>query len=357
MPAVFLSWTGGVEGARVRLESLYRNAVELGDEGSLPLILRHLSRLELRAGEWARAAQRADEGCEFAQQTGQLVQQADLVATRALVHAHQGLVESTRSGVQDGLRLAGATGSADATMLSLSALGLLELSLGRPGEAHACLGPLTERLEAAGIREPGAARFVPDEIEALVALHQLTEAERLLGRLEQRAARAFDRASALAAAGRCRGLLCAARGDLAGAQTAFDRALRQHKRVPMPFGQARTLLALGSTQRKARERRSSRESLEQALALFEQLGAAIWAQRARTELARIPGRTSAQGGLTPAEQRVARLVAEGRTNKEVAAELVVTVRTVESTLTKVYAKLGVRSRSELAHRLARLNLS
>jgi len=119
----------------------------------------------------------------------------------------------------------------------------------------------------------------------------------------------------------------------------------------MPFERARTLLALGSAERRSRERRAARESLQQALAIFEQLGAAIWAQRTRAELGRIAGRAPSAGDLTASERRVAELVAGGRTNKEVAAELVVTVRTVESTLTKVYAKLGVRSRTELAHRL------
>jgi DNA-binding NarL/FixJ family response regulator len=119
----------------------------------------------------------------------------------------------------------------------------------------------------------------------------------------------------------------------------------------MPFERSRTLLALGTAQRRSRERRAARESLQQALAAFEQLGAAIWAARARSELGRIAGRAPGSGQLTAAERRVAELVAAGRTNKEVAAELVVTVRTVESTLTKAYAKLGVRSRTELAHHL------
>jgi DNA-binding NarL/FixJ family response regulator len=119
----------------------------------------------------------------------------------------------------------------------------------------------------------------------------------------------------------------------------------------MPFARARTLLALGSAQRRSKQRRAARESLEQALGIFQRLGAAIWAQRTRAELGRIAGRAPGSGQLTAAERRVAELVAEGRTNKEVAAELVVTVRAIESTLTKVYAKLGVRSRTELSRRL------
>jgi DNA-binding NarL/FixJ family response regulator len=120
----------------------------------------------------------------------------------------------------------------------------------------------------------------------------------------------------------------------------------------MPFERARTLLVLGSTQRRALRKRAARESLQEALAVFEQLGAALWAERARKELWRIGGRAPSAGALTPAEQRVAELVAEGHTNREVATALFLTDRTVEGHLSRIYAKLGVRSRAELARRFA-----
>jgi DNA-binding CsgD family transcriptional regulator len=350
--ALLLLWTDDPSGARSELEHTLERVRELGDEGSLPLILRHMSYIEWLAGHWTEAARLADEGYEVAQQMGQPIQQALLVATRAFVHAHCGLIDSARRDAEEGLALASDTGEMWAMVLSLAALGALELALENPGETHAHLGPIAERVEKAGVREPGAvvARFLPDEIEALIALDRLDHAERLLERLEQRAG-VLDRVSALAAAGRCRGLLCAARGDLVGAGDAVDRALHEHGRLSMPFEKARTMLVLGSVQRRARDRRGARASFEQALALFETLGATLWARRTRAELGRIAGRPPATGGLTAAEQRVTELVAAGRTNKEVAAELVVAVRTVESTLTKVYAKLGVRSRTELSHRL------
>ena len=98
------------------------------------------------------------------------------------------------------------------------------------------------------------------------------------------------------------------------------------------------------------EEAGAREAIQAALDGFEQLGAATWVEKARSELGRIGGRRR-QEGLTPAERRVAALVAEGRTNREVAAALFVTERTVASHLSHVYAKLGVRSRTELARRL------
>ena len=182
-----------------------------------------------------------------------------------------------------------------------------------------------------------------------MALSRLDEAEEVLGWLEERG-RALDRASALAAAARCRGLLAAARRDAHAAIAAFEDALHEHGRVTIPFEGARTLLALGSTQRRSKQKRAARVSLEEALTIFDELGAALWAEKARAELAQISGRAPSRGGLTPAEERVAALVAEGRTNKEVAAELFVADRTVEYHLSHIYAKLGVRSRAELARR-------
>ena len=144
-------------------------------------------------------------------------------------------------------------------------------------------------------------RFVPDEIEALIALGRLDEAEALLDVVELQAAQ-LDRASAMAAAGRCRGLLAAARGDIDGALASLEKALGQHERVAMPFEQARTLLVLGATRRRARMKRPAREALEQALAIFEELGARLWAEKARAELARIGGRRAPAIGRADADR-------------------------------------------------------
>jgi DNA-binding CsgD family transcriptional regulator len=119
----------------------------------------------------------------------------------------------------------------------------------------------------------------------------------------------------------------------------------------MPFERARTLLVLGEVRRRGKRKRAAREAMDEALATFEALGAELWAQRARDAMQRIGGRTAA-GGLTATEGRVAELVAAGRSNKEVAAELFVSVRAVEANLTRIYAKLGLGSRTELVRRLS-----
>jgi DNA-binding NarL/FixJ family response regulator len=124
------------------------------------------------------------------------------------------------------------------------------------------------------------------------------------------------------------------------------------QRAVLPFERARSLLALGVAQRRIRQKRAARTTLEEAGQLFAQLGASIWERKAVAELHRISGRATATG-LTPTERLVAELVAEGRTNREVAATLFVSVKTVETTLSRTYAKLGVSSRTALAHHMSK----
>jgi DNA-binding CsgD family transcriptional regulator len=116
----------------------------------------------------------------------------------------------------------------------------------------------------------------------------------------------------------------------------------------MPFELGRTLLAQGQLRRRAKQKRAARESLQEARQVFERLGAPLWAERATAELARIGLRPPAPLGLTPTEKRVAELAAAGRTNREIAQTLFLSVHTVEDNLRRVYGKLGIRSRTELA---------
>jgi DNA-binding CsgD family transcriptional regulator len=129
---------------------------------------------------------------------------------------------------------------------------------------------------------------------------------------------------------------------------AYGDALEWHEKVELPLDRARTLLALGGAQRRAKRRREARATITEALAVFERIGAGLWATRTRAELRRISGRAASPGSLTPAEERVAALVAEGKTNREVAAALFLSDRTVEGHLSRIFGKLGVRSRTELA---------
>ncbi len=224
---------------------------------------------------------------------------------------------------------------------------MLELSSERYREAAEAFRPSTT-----GWIDPGHRLITPNQIEAYIGAGRLDEAAGLLEDWES-LGRRLDRPRALATAARARGLLLAARGAHDAALVAFEDAMAEHDRFESPFERARTLLALGSHQRRAGKRSAARTSLDRAAAKFSMLGAVPWLERAARESARISGRRrSGYDELTDAEQRVADLVAEGMPNKAVASALYISVKTVEVTLTRVYRKLGVRSRAELARRYA-----
>ena len=263
--------------------------------------------------------------------------------------AFMGRVEEARAHAREGSTLSHAANDEIFWRQIEGALGFLELSLGHLAEADGHLRPLWPALVAMGFGEPAAWPVLPNEIEALIGLGELESAEEFLIELEERG-RALDSPWALSQAARCRGLLLAARGHPEDGLPHFETALDVHRRMPGGFERARTLLAQGRTLRRMKRRREARAALEAALAVFEDLGTPLWAERAREALARIGGRAPAGEALTATERRVAVLVAEGRSNREAAAELYVSVRTVEANLTRIYAKLGVRSRAELARR-------
>jgi DNA-binding CsgD family transcriptional regulator len=198
-------------------------------------------------------------------------------------------------------------------------------------------------------REPAMLSWRDDYAQSLVELGRVDEAVALLDAWEADAER-VDRGFVLADVARCRGLVAAARGDVDEAIVLLECAAAGSGAAGDPFGRARSLLALGTVRRRAKQKRAARDALEASLAGFEEIGAESWAETARAELGRIGGR-SAIDGLTPAERRVADLVAAGHTNREVAAALFLGERTIASHLTRIYAKLGVRSRTELARRL------
>ncbi|MDQ3486082.1 MAG: LuxR family transcriptional regulator, partial [Actinomycetota bacterium] len=233
----------------------------------------------------------------------------------------------------------------------LHVLGFVELSLGNHEAAQALLGEATDLMRPRWNREFGDCHIVPDEIEALVALADLARAEDLVAWMDE-VARATQRAWTVATGARSRALVQAARNDLDGADASLERALAAHERLPMPLELGRTLLTRGIVQRRMKRRAVARETLERALALFEGCGATLWAGRARSEIARIGVRSGAQLDLTPVEQRIAALVAQGCTNGEIAATISLSRKTVEANLSRSYRKLGVRSRAELVARLS-----
>ena len=339
------TWLDEHERSCQAILDLMASARDFGDENARPWLLCLLTEAELPLGSLDVALEHAREARDAAQQSGQPLIAAIALAHEAHVSAQLGLDGEAR-------RCAAHVRSEDrgdrySLLVAAAAIGHLELSAGAAKAAADTLEPWIAFVTAEGIVEPGATRFVIDHAEALIELARRDEAGGLLDWYEDNARR-LGRVSALANCARCRGLLTAQEGDLDRALATFDKALELHRQVNLPLDRGRTLLALGAAQRRKKRRREARATLEEALAVFEEIGAALWAERARAELKRISGRASTPGALTPAEERVAVLVAEGKTNKEVAAALFVSDRTVEGHLARVFGKLGIRHRTEIA---------
>jgi DNA-binding CsgD family transcriptional regulator len=340
--------TGELDAARSTFEALAAEGQSRGDLGHADVLL-GLAVVEARAGNWQRAQQLADEAVEIARDVD-VVAEAWCHWPLTLVSALRGDVVTARAVGARGLRLAERDGSLLVRAQISAALGLLELSLGDGETAHSHLEKTARLVAGMRLGEPGVVPFVPDLVETLVAIGEVEAAEAATAELEEQGRR-LARKVALACAARCRGLLAAARGDLAGALETLEDAREQAALVGQPFELGRTLLALGTVQRRAQRKRAARETLTEAQIVFDRLGALVYAERARSELAHIGGRAAAAGDeLSETERRIADLVAQGRSNKEVAAALSLSPKTVEWNLSKVYAKLGVRSRAELASR-------
>jgi DNA-binding CsgD family transcriptional regulator len=348
---VSLMWADRLSEGRSLLEEQHRRTEELGNEFARSALCFHLAQLECRAGDFARATRYAREGHELAVLSGNTQLLGILLNARALAAAHTGDAGQARTLADEAVATTAGAGDVFFALHHRLVLGFLEASLGDYAAVRRHLEGLPELLEEMGVGEPGMFPFHGDDVEAAVALGAHAEADRLIEALEARG-RELDRPRLLALAWRGRGMLHAAAGEAEQAQAAFARALVEHERLELPFERARTLLARGMALRRARQKRSARDALGEAKAVFEATGARLWAERARGELARVGGRPPSTGGLTPTERRVAELAASGKTNKEIAAELYVTVRTVETHLTKIYGKLGVRSRAELARRFS-----
>jgi DNA-binding CsgD family transcriptional regulator len=340
-------YQGRLDDARALSERLLADAEALGHEAGRMNGLRLLAQVEFRAGQWGEAARYATEARELMLQ---ISPQPVVAYVKAVIDAHLGRVDEARTAAREWIAFSERAGSFYGRMQHTSVLGLLELGLGNADTADRLLRPLVDEFVRMGwtieLIFPSG-----EPIDAVIAVGELELARDLLDRF-QREGEAFDSHWIAAAADRCRGLLLAAEGDLAGAQTAFESALAAQEQNGWPFERARTLLALGQMQRRAKHRRAARQTLQTALTLFDELGARLWARQANAELARIGGRAPGSGELTATEERVAALVAEGRTNKEAAAALYLSPHTVEGHLSRIYAKLGIRSRTELAHRLA-----
>jgi DNA-binding CsgD family transcriptional regulator len=341
-------WSGRLDEARQlfhdELAEYERNARYTVRQG----VLCYLAELESRAGRWSISEELAAEAMETVIESGQTATQSHVALfNQALPAAHLGRIEQARTWASEGEHRAVANDDAFNASWNRAVLGFLDLSLGDAERAIAHLEPVVAYLDRLSSVEPAIIPCVPDAIEALVALGEHTEAERLVDELaEQGCAR--GRPWALAASLRGRALIEAARGNSEEGARSAELALVEHARVSLPFETARTEFVLGQIQRRRKQKRAARSALERARETFVQLGAPLWADRAEAELARIGGRPPAPLELTAAERSVADLVSTGRTNQEVADALFISRSTVQAHLKHIFRKLGVRSRTELA---------
>ncbi len=314
----------------------------------------HTVMLECWRGDLASARRVADDAYERALQLGTDVPLAIALSTRAHVAAFEGKVTECRETGGAALAIFLRGSCVVATLWPLAALGFLELSLEQFEAAVRRLEPMAAGAASMGVNEPVAIPFAADAAEALIALGQTERAAAIVDQLEHNGRR-LDRAWALATGARCRALLLAANGQLAEAVQAGQRAMAEHERLAMPLERARTLLVVGLVQRRLGKRKAAKAVLNEAQRTFAEAGATLWAEKARRELRRLGMHPGGIAELTPSEQRVGQLAASGLTNREVAAALFVSPKTVEANLARVYEKLEIRSRAELGRRMAEMS--
>jgi tetratricopeptide (TPR) repeat protein len=333
--AILLGWTGQLDRAHEEFVSLRQSCIDHGLENELIYIIYYNVQVEIWRGDFTEATLLVEQGVERALQLGGEVSVGAAMTWRAALAAYAGDEQRVRCDVSDAVAAMRRCGAHMLEGWPIAILGFLELSLGSYKAALATLEPLLSDLDMAPEgTEIYLAECLPDAIEAMVHLGRLEHAEPLVDRLE-RNGRRLDRAWMLAVAGRCRGMIQGARGDLEAAILCGQEAMRQHARIPMPFERARTQLVLGQLERRRRHREAAITQLRSALETFEQLGAPLWAQRARAELERTDVLNTHADKLTVSEQRVAELAASGMTNREVASALFISPKTVEVNLVRM----------------------
>jgi DNA-binding CsgD family transcriptional regulator len=346
-----LAWLEEYELARVLLDRIVEAHRGAGALGDLSYVLFFVADLDFRLGRLASAYASAQESVRLAEQTGRDLQVMASLTILAATETLLGLAQDARTHATHALALAGAILNVTFVARANAALGLLELTHGRPATAIAHL-ELVERTHArSDIAEPSVLEWMPDLVESLIRVDRPDDAAALLERFSGYADRT-NRTWARAVTARYRGLL-----SPEDAEAYFEHALALHEETPRLFERARTELCYGEALRRSGRRAEARDHLRAALEAFERSGAVPWADRARHELG-ATGETvrrrdpTVAERLTPQELQVAFAVTEGRTNREVAEALFLSPKTIEYHLHNIYRKIDVRSRTELAHRLA-----
>ena len=342
-----LAFRGELAAAREVFGGLVAAAEQRGEVRSGAVFTLHLCEVELRAGDTAAAARAVAELDQWPALDWITGGQATVQGLLAAVRGDPGDARALAARV---LQASGPAYGWD-RLEARRAAGLAALLARDPEQAVTSLRAVWLHTEREGVEDPGAFPVAGDLVEALAETGQLEAAREVTGRLARLAA-AQQHPWGLATADRSAAVAALAGGydDAAAAQ--LEQVAAAYQALGLGFDAARALLVLGRAQRRAKKRAAARDCLEQAQSLFGQLGCPGWAAAAAAELDRIGGRGAAPaGGLTPGERRVAELAAAGLSNKQVAARLYLSDRTVEAHLSRAYAKLGVGSRAQLARAL------
>jgi DNA-binding CsgD family transcriptional regulator/tetratricopeptide (TPR) repeat protein len=277
-----------------------------------------------------------------------------LASGESMFAARRGDLDHARKAADRAVALCRANNDLLIELFGLIVLASIDLWTGDPEHAHARLHAVRESFVSRGFGFVGSLTIDmwAVDAEALIALGRLDDAACVADDLAERA-RVVANPNAAAVAARCRGMILAARGEQAAAVAEMQAAFAAHAERPLRPEMARTLLEQGIVQRRSKQKNAAKQSLEEALATFEGIGARMWADRARDELSRVGlRRRQQQDGLTPAQARVVELVCEGMSNRQIASTLYMSQRSVESHLTKAYREFGVRSRAQLVATLA-----
>jgi DNA-binding NarL/FixJ family response regulator len=347
---VRLAFRGELEPARALFRRLAALAGERGESRSELACHVQICEVALRAGDAFEVARVLEELDDW------MAREPDAWPVRARMEALlAGLRGEPRRAARAAAELLEVTesdpGAAWDRLEALRADGLAALFERDLERAASSLGAVWEHAAREGVDDPGAFPVAGDLVEALAEAGRIGEANGVIERLA-RLAREQHHPWALATAKRCFAVVQLVGSYDDGAAAALEDAAADYRALSRGFEAAQGVLCLGRLQRRSKKRAAARSSLENARREFERLGCAGWAEQARAELDRVSGRRAAQdGGLTPSERRVAELVSSGLSNKEVAAQLVISVYTVEAHLSSVYNKLGIRSRTQLAARM------
>jgi DNA-binding CsgD family transcriptional regulator len=343
---VALMWIEDYERARAVHGRIIATARRLSAPSMLPFPLAWRSGIDFRTGNWVEARSSASECVRLGRELGQ--ESPFGLVTLARVDAAQGHEQECRDQATEALEIARRHKVGSVEVIARATLGFLELGLGRYEEVVAQLAPIAAYADNSALGNPLVVQWQPDLIEAYIRLDRRDDAEARIERFAREAERS-ELTWALAAGARCRGLLA----EEGAYEEDFKTALELHDRTPTPFERARTELCFGERLRRSGQRIEARTWLRKAQETFELLGAEPWAERARSEL-RASGETArrrdaaASDQLTAQELQVALIVAQGATNREAAAALFLSPKTIEFHLGHVYRKLGLRSRAQLA---------